>query len=113
MSENNGNTIERVTPDDAGCWIEGSRGWYGSQRLIEIAESYGFALSAEDRDAVDAYFASDDADGSAAEAVTGQGGIADDAEDYLNANVAPEGYSFGWHDGEFFLWSEDYWQETA
>lgn len=29
--------------------------------------------------------------------------IADACEEWLNKNIAPEGYSFGWYDGEFFL----------
>jgi hypothetical protein len=35
----------------------------------------------------------------------------DVAENWLNENVAPEGYSFGWHEGEFFLWSTETWAE--
>ncbi len=37
---------------------------------------------------------------------------ADEAEVWLNATVAPEGYSFGWSDGEFFLWSDQDWEDT-
>jgi hypothetical protein len=39
--------------------------------------------------------------------ILGQGGLGDDAENWMNDNVAPEGFSFGWEDGEFFLLSNE------
>ena len=78
-----------------GCWIEGSWGQYGVVRLQEIAEAYGW--TGERLDA-DAEFVND---------------AADEAEAYMNESVAPEGYSFGWHDGEFFLWSDADWEESS
>lgn len=44
------------------------------------------------------------------EYVTGQGLLAESAEAWLNANVAPDGWAFGWHDGEFMLWPDSDWQ---
>ncbi len=38
---------------------------------------------------------------------------ADEAEAWINEHVAPEGYSFGWHDGEWFLSSTEWWEEEA
>jgi hypothetical protein len=35
----------------------------------------------------------------------------DDVEAWMNEHVAPEGYSFGWYSGEFFLWSTMQWCE--
>ena len=32
-------------------------------------------------------------------------------EQWMNEYIAPEGFSFGWHDGEFFLWSDQTWNE--
>lgn len=115
--------ITKVDASDAGCWIEGSRGWTGSVRLIEIAESYGFPMDDDDRALVAAYDESREEPltlstgqviepDSIHELVIGQGEMADKAETWLNDNVAPEGYSFGWHEGEFYLWSIESWEET-
>jgi hypothetical protein len=38
---------------------------------------------------------------------------AEDAEQWLNDFAAPDGYSFGWHEGEFFLWSDEQWEESS
>ena len=37
----------------------------------------------------------------------------EDAEQFLNDSVAPAGSSFGWYDGEFYLWSQKEWEETV
>ena len=37
---------------------------------------------------------------------------AEQVETWLNDQVAPEGYSFGWSDGEFMLWSDASWQDA-
>lgn len=42
--------------------------------------------------------------------VTNQGGIADEATDYLDT-LAPEGYAFGWHEGNLFLMSDEWWHD--
>ncbi|HEX5522805.1 MAG TPA: hypothetical protein VFX53_05125 [Pedococcus sp.] len=111
----------RMSPEDAaeqaGCWLEGSRGWTASGELVNIAARHGMPLSLDDRAVVDAYLARADAitlsDGSTRDAsdITGlvidQGELADTALDYLNEHVAPEGYAFGWRDGEFFLWTDE------
>ena len=47
-----------------------------------------------------------------ADQVLNQGGIADDATDYLNT-LAPEDYAFGWHEGSLYLQSEKWWQDEA
>lgn len=92
-------TVTRVHPNSAGCWIEGSRGWTAIARLAEIAWQLGFPMDSEDSKRWDAYMAGSD-DPGLREAMTD---LADEAEAWLNANVAPERYAFGWHDGEFFL----------
>jgi hypothetical protein len=37
---------------------------------------------------------------------------ADAVEQWMNENIAPEGYAFGWYDGEFYLWSASDWEEV-
>jgi len=144
-------TITKATAADAGCWLEGSRGWYATPMLIRIAWERGMPHDGDDVEIVDAYehggpielrFDSgkphtwqtgrftgnttcsvcgllplDDDDVATTctvkvdvpEAVVD---MADDAENWLNDNVAPEGYAFGWHDGEFFLWTDADWEVT-
>lgn len=114
-------TITKVTADQAGCWLEGSRGWYASSALVRIAESLGMPLDDDDNALLDAYNSGDTGDITLStgevtdpfECVAGQGGMADMAETWLNDNVAPDGYYFGWHDGEFFLWSFAQWDEDS
>jgi len=90
--------IERADPSEAGCWIDGHWGQYGSQRLLTIASCYGFQMFPIDEDSLDH-----------AEEIYLE---ADAAEEWLNEYIAPEGFSFGWHEGEFFLWSEESWEES-
>lgn len=116
--------ITKVDASQAGCWIGGGWGWLGSIRVIEIAESHGFPMDDDDKALVEAnrgvcvepltlstgQVVEPDLIG---ELVSGQGEMADKAETWLNDNVAPEGYSFGWHDGEFYLWSTADWCDVS
>jgi hypothetical protein len=38
--------------------------------------------------------------------------LADKAEAWLNEHVAAAGWSFGWTDGEFFLWPASEWEHV-
>lgn len=115
-------TITLVTGErvDTGCWIDGHWGWRGSLRVIEIAEGFGFdqKITADDRKAIEAFenndevfFPENSAGADPAEWVIGHGGLADDAEAFLN-RLTPEGWSFGWFEGEFFLWSQADWEDA-
>jgi hypothetical protein len=96
-----------ISADNAGCWIDGHWGHYSGARLIQIAEAYRW----NDEMAI-----------SMAQSYMGSGGdipngalvefydLVDEAENYLNT-IAPEGYSFGWRDGEFFLLSNEEWED--
>lgn len=121
----------------AGCWIDGSRGHYAVSYLVEIALSNPGFLRGRNRSEtvyqrnearviVRAYNRGDDTvtytrrtrsgrhketvDNVAGQIID-QGGLAEAAEDFLNT-LAPEGYSFGWLDGEFFLASAEWWEEA-
>lgn len=102
-------TIVRADVADAGCWIDGHWGIYGSARLIAIAQGRGMRLSEDDLRFVDAWH-------NAISSINGDDvteamwSIADDTETWLNDHCAPDGYMFGWHDGEFFLSSDEWWQ---
>ncbi|MFY1620061.1 hypothetical protein [Micromonospora sp. WMMD736] len=112
------NVDPNITPafaSDAGCWIDGHWGQYATVRLMSLAVERGWRLSDED----DAIFlrlhvsagspSSPEASDGDWEALYEQGGLADQAEAWLNDHVAPEGFVFGWHDGEFFLWPVHVW----
>jgi hypothetical protein len=113
----------RITDPEAarGCWIEGHRGWTGSGYLVEIAESYGMPLDTDDSAIVAAYLAGVDAPITLTTGETIDGDtihecvieLADRAEQWLNENVAPKGWAFGWLDGEFYLWPDAVWEEDA
>lgn len=105
---------ERATPDNAGCWIDGHWGQYGCARLVELADSYGYPGKADIADASDILASMGPSDHEAdPEAWEHIHDAADSAEEWLNDNIAPEGYSFGWYDGEFFLWSQASWDDEG
>lgn len=43
--------------------------------------------------------------------INDQGGMVDQAIEWLNNYVAPAGYEFGFSEGDFFLQSDAWWQE--
>ena len=89
-----------VEPSQAGCWIDGARGWSANYLVIEQAVEYGMVLSNEEINAVREYKV---AHGNPEnDWVTGQGDLADKASEHLDS-LAPEGYQFIWRDGDFLL----------
>jgi hypothetical protein len=119
--------MSRMSVKDAekrrGCWLDGHRGWTASGELVNIAAHHGMKLDADDRAIVDAYLSSADTvtlplEGRTVDAddiheyVAGQGELAERAEHWLSRHVAPDGWSFGWHDGEFFLWPDSEWDDV-
>jgi hypothetical protein len=121
---------------EPGCWAAGHRGWYIGDRVIEIAEGFGYELDAEGQAVRERYYAGEsDPESDDFEIVVGQGGIVDEAEQWLNdhtdgcrksdgahvfwhgqwydddGNAVPDEdvQRFVWHfsDGEFFLSPEE------
>lgn len=84
-----------------GCLIDGHHGWHGHYMMVDLAIDLGFPIRDEDRAHLDRY-RSDMMDHESAEWVTGQGGLMDEAEGWLNTHVAENGHHFAWEDGEFF-----------
>lgn len=85
----------QLTAADAGCWVDGHWGQFGSSRVIQIAHEFGwqdYLVVHPDDEFIHDY--------------------ADKAEEWMNNNVAPDGHSFGWYDGEWFLWPYSTWEET-
>lgn len=101
--------VERVGFDQAGCWVEGSRGWYAQPLVVRIAIGRGMEVSEADLSVLSRYECGDHE----LDAMETVSDLVDDAEAWLNEHVAAEGYSFGWHDGEFFLWADADWQDNS
>ncbi len=108
-------TIERASETDAGCWVDGHWGQYGLARMVSIAEDCGY----DDDEVIDIatrHLAS--IGPSTSEPITDDEheilrDAADEVEQWLNDNVAPDGYYFGWYDGEFMLWSDETWADDT
>lgn len=88
---------------ETGCLVDGHHGNYAAIHVLNIAGAYGFVLSDEQAAEVDAYL-----DGQESYFLD-QGGLLDQVEAWLNENIAEDGYAFGWHDGEFFYFSNEDW----
>lgn len=102
--------VRRWSKADAGCIIDGAaRGFHDSGvQLIRVALMSGWEETAGDEPIVTKAFAG----GGFTDNEHDQWrDLLDEIEKWLNDNVAPEGYSFGWEDGDFFLNSEETWCE--
>jgi hypothetical protein len=112
--------IETKFQPSTGCWVDGHWGHYGVSRLVDIAQDYGMEISELDSLALHAYTDGidefeDEQTGeyhSAADWMLMQGGLGDEAEEWLDINVAEEEYMFGWYSGEFFYMHKSWWEET-
>ncbi len=108
--------VEKASPLEIGRWIEGHRGRYVTSELVWRAANRGFEIDDDDRRALEAYEAGDESivwDGEDCGVYEWVVDLADNAEVWMNEHVAPEGHSFGWHDCEFFLWTDKEWAENA
>lgn len=105
----------RAAPASAGCWIDENRGWRAVPMLVEIAHDMGMTLLPIDEEALHALLHDERPRylGEAASLVMDQGGLADQAKDWLNAHVAPKGHYFDWADGNFVLQPEAWWEAEA
>ena len=105
--------IIKADPSDAGCWVDGHWGQYASANVIEMAAAHGWD-DAEALGLAQKHLASmgpSTSEELSDEEFSTMMAAIDEAEEWLNENVAPEGFSFGWFDGEFFLMSEEWWSE--
>lgn len=85
---------------ETGLYIDGVHGIYAVKELCLLAQGFGYGGPAptdeQVRDEVD------DTDG-----------MADDALDWLNENVAKNGASFGWYEGNVYYYSQQEWEELT
>jgi len=97
---------EKVQPI-SGCWISGQWGHYGLPRMIDIAIEFGCPLTEDDYVLLSAY---EDGEGYDPDEFYS---LADEVEEWMNAWLAPSGYSFGWFEGEYFLMTNQQWLDTV
>ena len=87
---------------ETGCYIQGSWGQYAIGRLCSFAEAQGwkneYSVNEDSLKDFDLDFVVE---------------LADEAEAWLNEHVAPPDHSFGWFDGEFYLWSNSDWRSQG
>ena len=105
--------IIKLTPADAGCYVDGHWGQYAVAHMVNRAEEFGYDEQ-EVIDLADRHIAAigpSDAPGITDDEHEVLSDAADEVESWLNEHVAPEGYSFGWFEGEFYLWSQETWDE--
>lgn len=104
--------VKKLSPADAGCWVDGHWGQYAVARMTQIAGQGGY----------DSQRILDLADRHLASQTTGDTGLtpdeseelmdaSDSAEQWMNEHLAPEGYLFSWEDGEFWLLSQEEWDQ--
>lgn len=105
---------DAILPPEEGCWIDGTWGRFGSARLIQLASYRGYN-EIEVVEAADAMLKSM---GPSRSIVTDEQeelvyDAADEVETWMNDHVAPAGFSFGWEDGELYLWSDKNWEARS
>jgi hypothetical protein len=90
---------------DVGCLLDSHTGRYNIPRVIGIALDYGMPM--EDQDAE--YWANKEDDPDSEYMIE----WSQASEEWLNENVADEGFMFGWMDGDFFYQSENWWEDAV
>ena len=100
--------VTKATADNAGCWVDGARGWAAPIHMVDIAVERGWPITDEDQEILDLV---KDRRGDCDRETWQE--LCDDVESWLNDHVAPEGFSFGWHDGDFVLWTLASWCEVS
>lgn len=92
---------------ETGCYVESRWGQYGPARLVSIAADLGFKdkavfLAARKLARLDVTAKQDEQIVWASEA----------AEQWLNDNLAEDGFSWGWYEGEVFYMPNEWWEEA-
>lgn len=88
--------------------FDGHRGHYIYGEIVALAVRHGFPLADADK----AEIAAAKADAIAYDGPAGTESIifmSEHAEDYLNDQLTDKDWSFGWHDGEYFLANAAWW----
>lgn len=102
-----------MSASDAGCYVEAWWGQYAVAHMIQRATEFGYR-DAQLQDYATRHLASmgpSDAPGITDDEHEAMSDGADDVVTWLNTYAVPEGHSWGWEDGEFFLWPDETWEE--
>lgn len=111
----------RAAASSAGTWLQLARfGPRAHGDVVMLARRCGFHVGHTDRRVLAAYIAGatkipDPLNDKrtitdVVDRVMGDGGLVEKSIKWLNENKAPEGYSFGWYEGDFMLWSAEEWK---
>lgn len=94
----------KYTIDDAGCYVDGARGIYSTDAIVEFAERHGAAVpDCEEGDGHQHNTASLESRFAGCEFVSE---IEDEVTDYMNDSFGIEGASWGRNDnGDWGLWT--------
>lgn len=87
---------------ETGCYIDGHHGHYGSAEVILLAADLGYNTF-QDITSAKEYLAGGDVEWIME--------MADDAEHWLNENIAAPEHYFGWFDGEFFYQTAEWFED--
>jgi hypothetical protein len=100
-----------VTLDDdnvgAACIFESHHGWHNVYRVVDLAVAHGLQLDDADTATMTVYRSGEFDDPNVGEFAVE---ISESAEHYLNTHLMAGGWSFGWHDGDFYLASAAWWE---
>jgi hypothetical protein len=106
-------TVSKTTVE-TGCYVDGHWGQYGPIRQIEITDEMLSTDFMGELPKVPEEFKAENTHSSypvidmdRLEEILW---VSNRAEEALNA-ATPDGFSWGWHDGEYFLWSQESWEE--
>lgn len=99
----------RWSGETTGCLVDGHWGRLAICRMLRIAIDAGYEMI--DGGAL-ACYENDDVFHEDCDALGVLLDEANRAEEWLNEHVAPEGYMFGWYEGEFFFSSDIDWQSN-
>lgn len=108
-----------LTARDVGCYASSNHGEHSNARMIMSASSFGYGDDDEQQqkivDLAQSHYDTmvSDAPKLSDADLKKLSDAADSVVKWLNENVAPEGHEFGWHEGNFMLWSDDAWAEVA
>lgn len=114
-------------PCEVGCWVEGRWGQYGPDHLAARASEVGWEPDAWYDDprairniieTIESWGYPRDGSDIRSEGVNIVASLwelhsesASHIEDWLNEHTSTEGFSWGFFDGEFYLWPEATWEE--
>lgn len=86
---------------DTGCVFDGHHGQYIYSMIVELAINEGWPEESYDKTWWDGL-----TDKGASEEMIE---AAEEAEEWLNENIAEDGHHYGWNDGEYFYWTDEHW----